>query len=195
VNGAAAERLARAALSCVAEPGDDIMGALLRTCPPAEIMAALAEGRRPVAAAGPGALGGIPAASAAPTGDERTGVLAGTAGPGERGIGAGRLDRALGRWTARLGEVPLEHTLDTWRQDGIRLVIPGDAEWPGQLDVLGDARPWALWVRGNADLRYACLRSVSVVGTRAATAYGTHVCTELAMSLAERGWTVVSGGA
>ena len=48
MSGAAAERLARAALSCVAEPGDEVMGALLRTCPPAEIMAALAEGRRPV---------------------------------------------------------------------------------------------------------------------------------------------------
>ena len=198
MSGAAADRLARAALSCVAEPGDEVMGALLRTCPPAEIMAALAERRRPVAAgpgAGPGALGGIPAASAAPTGAERTGVLAGSAGPGEGAISAGRLDRALGRWAARLGEVPPEHTLDAWRRGGIRLVIPGDAEWPGQLDVLGDARPWALWIRGNADLRYACLRSVSVVGTRAATAYGTHVCTELAMSLAERGWTVVSGGA
>jgi DNA processing protein len=36
---------------------------------------------------------------------------------------------------------------------------------------------------------------VSVVGTRAATAYGSHVCTEMAATLAERGWTVVSGGA
>ena len=198
MSGAAADRLARAALSCVAEPGDEVMGALLRTCPPAEIMAALAERRRPVAAgpgAGPGALGGIPAASAAPTGAERTGVLAGSAGPGEGAISAGRLDRALGRWTARLGEVPPEHILDSWWREGVRLVIPGDPEWPGQLDALGDARPWGLWVRGNTDLRYACLRSVSVVGTRAATAYGAHVCTELAMSLAERGWTVVSGGA
>jgi hypothetical protein len=78
---------------------------------------------------------------------------------------------------------------------GIRLVIPGDAEWPGQLDVLGDARPWALWVRGQTDLRFACLRSVSVVGTRAATGYGTHVSGELAITLAEAGWTIVSGGA
>jgi len=198
VTGAAAERFARAALNCVAEPGDEVMGALLRTCPPAEIVAALTEGRRP-AAAGPGVgddvRGGIPVAVAWPAGDERTGVLSDSAGPGGAAIGAGRLDRALRRWTARLGEVPPEQTLDAWRRDGIRLVVPGDAEWPGQLDVLGDARPWALWVRGNADLRYACLRSVSVVGTRAATAYGAHVCTELTVSLAERGWTVVSGGA
>jgi DNA processing protein len=50
-------------------------------------------------------------------------------------------------------------------------------------------------VRGNADLRYACLRSVAVVGTRAATAYGSHVCGELSVALAEHGWTIVSGGA
>jgi DNA processing protein len=85
--------------------------------------------------------------------------------------------------------------LDAWRRDGIRLVVPGDAEWPGQLDILGDTRPWGLWVRGNADLRYACLRSVAVVGTRAATAYGAHVCGEMAVTLAERGWTIISGGA
>jgi DNA processing protein len=101
----------------------------------------------------------------------------------------------LGRWAARLGEVPGEAELAAWWRDGIRLVIPGDAEWPSQLDVLGEARPWGLWVRGQADLRYACLRSVSVVGTRAATGYGAHVCGELAFSLASAGWTVVSGGA
>lgn len=32
-----------------------------------------------------------------------------------------------------------------------------------------------LWLRGSADLRFACLRSVSVVGARAATGYGNHV--------------------
>jgi DNA processing protein len=91
--------------------------------------------------------------------------------------------------------VPPEPELTAWWRDGIRLVIPGDAEWPSQLDVLGETRPWGLWVRGHADLRYACLRSVSVVGTRAATAYGTYVCGELAASLAGKGWTIVSGGA
>jgi len=37
---AEAERIARAALTWVAEPGDPIMGALLRICSPAEIVAA-----------------------------------------------------------------------------------------------------------------------------------------------------------
>jgi len=159
---AEAERTARAALTWVAEPGDQAMGALLRACDPAEIVAALIEGRMPRL----GDPAGIP-----------------------------RLERALCRWAARLGDVPPEPALDGWRRNGIRLVIPGDAEWPGQLDVLGEARPWGLWVRGHADLRFACLRSVSVVGTRAATAYGVYVCGELAVTLAEAGWTIVSGGA
>ena len=85
--------------------------------------------------------------------------------------------------------------MEAWQRDGIRLVCPGDPEWPSQLDALGAGRPWGLWVRGHIDLRFACLRSVSIVGTRAATGYGIHVTTELAAALAERGWTVVSGGA
>ena len=159
---AEAERVARAALTWVAEPGDEAMGALLRVCPPAEVVTALIEGRAPRLSD----VAGIP-----------------------------RLERALPRWAARLGDVPPEPALDGWRRNGIRLVIPGDTEWPGQLDVLGDARPWALWVRGHVDLRFACLRSVSVVGTRSATGYGAHVCGELAITLAEAGWTIVSGGA
>jgi DNA processing protein len=61
--------------------------------------------------------------------------------------------------------------------------------------MLGVARPYALWLRGEADLRYCCLQSVSIVGARAASAYGQHVGTELAAALAARGWTVVSGAA
>jgi len=177
------ERLARAALTFVAEPGDPVMGALLRTCTPAEIVTALVEGRPPSVSAGLGPSGdGLP-------GLDRDGL------PGLGGNGLPGLKQALDRWIGRLGEAPAEPALDAWRREGIRLVCPGDPEWPGQLDVLGDARPWALWVRGNGDLRYACLRSVSIVGTRSVTAYGSYVCTDMAATLAERGWTVVSGGA
>jgi len=176
------ERVARAALTWVAEPSDPAMGALLRTCPPAEIVAALTGGRIPRMTAVPSGGTGDPDAGAGP--DD----LAGSAGRPQ-------LERALRRWSARLGEVPPETELTAWWRDGTRLVIPGDAEWPSQLDVLGPARPWGLWVRGHADLRYACLRSVSVVGTRAATGYGNYVCSEMAVSLADAGWTIVSGGA
>jgi DNA processing protein len=179
---AEAERFARAALTWIAEPGDPAMGALLRFCSPAEIVAALTEGRLPVHTAT------VPAESDVLWEDGAEPAGAGLAGiPG--------LGRALTRWAARLGEVPPEPELAAWWRDGIRLVIPGDVEWPSQLDVLGQASPWGLWVRGQADLRYACLRSVSVVGTRAATGYGTYVCGEMGVALADAGWTIVSGGA
>jgi DNA processing protein len=78
---------------------------------------------------------------------------------------------------------------------GGRLLIPGDLEWPSQLDDLGELAPWALWVRGTVDLRLTALRSVAVVGARAATPYGTHVASMLGSDLATSGWAVVSGGA
>ncbi|KOX03896.1 DNA polymerase III subunit beta [Streptomyces sp. NRRL B-1140] len=81
------------------------------------------------------------------------------------------------------------------RDAGVRFVPPGDAEWPGQLDDLGDARPLGLWVRGRAGLRMWALKSVAVVGARACTEYGAHMAATLAAGLAERGWVVVSGGA
>ncbi|WP_406196669.1 DNA-processing protein DprA [Streptomyces sp. NBC_01017] len=81
------------------------------------------------------------------------------------------------------------------RKAGVRFLAPGDIEWLGQLDDLGDARPLGLWVRGRASLRMWALRSVAVVGARACTEYGAHMAATLAGGLAERGWVVVSGGA
>ena len=55
--------------------------------------------------------------------------------------------------------------------------------------------PLALWVRGRHRLDELVDRSVAIVGSRASTAYGEHVAAEFGYQLAERGWTVVSGGA
>jgi DNA processing protein len=91
---------------------------------------------------------------------------------------------------------------------GARVVVPADAEWPTAVDTLAtleleggnsvnrDTRPpLCLWVRGGWPLDEAFARSVAVVGARAATSYGTYVTNDLAFGLAEREWTVVSGGA
>jgi len=213
----AEDRLARAVLTFVADPGDLVLGALLRRCPPAEVVAALAAGRHPLVGR-PGATA-APAETAAlrdrppeplePAGLWDADELRAASGPGKAGdlraasdLGSGRerggipgLDGALRRWEVRIGQAPAADRLADWGQQGFRLICPGDPEWPTQLAALGDASPIALWLRGSADLRFACLRSVSVVGSRAATAYGSHVGTELAAALAERGWVIVSGGA
>ena len=99
------------------------------------------------------------------------------------------------RYAVRLATVEPEADLARVAEVGGRLIVPGDLEWPSQLDALGDSAPWALWVRGAADLRFTALRSAAVVGARAATAYGTHVASVLGSDLASAGWSVVSGGA
>jgi DNA processing protein len=159
------DRGARVTLSFLAEPGQPALGALLRCCKPGEVVAAVMSGDEPRIAL-PAAAAGLPG-----------------------------LTRAFKRWRARLGRIPSAARLGAWEREGIRLLCPGDPEWPTQLAVLADAQPVVLWLRGSADLRYACLRSVSVVGARAATGYGEHVATEMAAALAERGWAVISGGA
>ncbi|MCH0541233.1 DNA-protecting protein DprA [Streptomyces sp. MUM 203J] len=88
-----------------------------------------------------------------------------------------------------------DQDLEAVRALGGRFVVPGDREWPSQLDDLGDARPLGLWVRGTQDLRRWALRSVALVGARACTAYGAHMAADLGAGLAERGWVVVSGAA
>jgi DNA processing protein len=158
------DRLARAALGYLADPGDPVLGPLLRCCTAVQVVAALVAGQHP---------------------------LAGRAAEARTLPG---LDRALARWSARLTRLPTPGQLAADLAEA-RLVVPGDPEWPTQLAVLGDAAPVAMWLRGSADLRFACLRSVSVVGSRSATPYGTHVATEMAATLAEHGCAVVSGGA
>jgi len=165
--GPGEEKLARAALTYLAEPADPALGALLAICSPAEVLAAIKADMLPGTGQG---CGDTPASRAA-------------------------LERALGRWRARLPGLPDDDWIADARRDGIRLICPGDAEWPGALDQLAQARPYALWLRGNADLRFASSRSVSMVGSRAATGYGGHVSGEMAADLGERGWAVVSGGA
>jgi len=146
--------------------------------------------------------------------DERTqrALLSAVAEPGDQKIAALVADYgALGvierialpqpmpelhaRLGARLAKAEPESDLERVRLLGGRLVIPGDLEWPTQLDDVGVVAPWALWVRGSQDLRLAMLRSVAIVGARACTPYGARIASEFASELASHGWTVVSGGA
>ncbi|MFI1816788.1 DNA-processing protein DprA [Lentzea sp. NPDC020367] len=87
---------------------------------------------------------------------------------------------------------------------GGRLVVPEDAEWPGEkLAPLseGDRRdrrsgePLALWVRGPHCLSEFLSKAVAVTGARAASPYGVQVASEFGSDLAANGVTVVAGGA
>jgi DNA processing protein len=85
----------------------------------------------------------------------------------------------------------------------VRFIIPGDDEWPSGLDDLRHAEsiqrrggePFGLWLRGPGHLAHLMERSVAIVGSRAATAYGDGIAADMAADLVEQGVTVVSGGA
>jgi DNA processing protein len=162
------ERLARAQLTYLAEPGDELLGVLVR------------------------ASGAVRAVEVI-----RSGCLMGAEWPPPQTVPAvmTALLRAVGRWRSQLELAPAPAEITRTPGAGVRLICPGDHEWPGQLDDLGYARPHALWLRGTADLRFSCLRSAAIVGSRAATAYGSYVAGDLAGSVAARGLAVVSGGA
>nr|WP_242438693.1 DNA-processing protein DprA [Streptomyces sp. CB00455] len=107
------------------------------------------------------------------------------------GVGAER----LAGYRRRAALADPRRDLELAAASGSRFVCPGAAEWPTQLDDLGDARPVGLWLRGGTNLRTWALRSVAVVGARACTPYGAHMAQTLAAGLAELGWVVVSGAA
>ncbi|MGR8007992.1 DNA-processing protein DprA [Streptomyces hypolithicus] len=155
------ERLARAALTRVIEPGDETGGRWLRECGAVELMRRLTSLEC----------------------DEAAAVLTGVSG------------KRLGGYRMRAAAADPERDLAAVAEVGGRFVCPGDQEWPGQLDDLGDGRPVGLWVRGRPHLRMWALRSVAVVGARACTSYGAHMAASLGAGLAERGWVVVSGAA
>ncbi len=103
-------------------------------------------------------------------------------------------------------------------RNDIRLLLPSDADWPhfafAALAVAADRRiaqwqagyrsrpargelmpPLALWVRGRGELATVGVRSIAVVGARAATAYGEHIASDFSYGLAGQDIVVVSGGA
>ncbi|SDQ76176.1 DNA-processing protein DprA [Quadrisphaera sp. DSM 44207] len=179
------ERLARAAWSRLVESGDAVGAAAL-------------------AALGPLAAVDVVLAGSAPP--EVCEVLR---------VQPGVLHEAVERWRVRLPGVAPERDVAVLERLGGRLVVPGDVEWPAGLDDLGVRAPACLWVRGpmgptgltssagaadaaaadGVGLAALAARSVALVGARACTAYGQRVATDLACGAAERGVTVVSGGA
>ncbi len=117
---------------------------------------------------------------------------AGALGHVLRGGGAGIA--AASRWRSRLPGLDPLRDLRELTAVGGRLVVPGDEEWPAQLDDL-DVPPFCLWVRGPRELHAVTTRAAAIVGARASTEYGVRVAAQFAAECADRGITVVSGAA
>ncbi len=131
-------------------------------------------------------------------GDARVGALIdrwGALGVSDR-LSSGEIGiREEAAMRARIARVDVRESEATAVAIGARIIVRSDREWPTQLDDLGAARPLAIWVLGAANLRLTALRSIAVVGARAATAYGESICREWCAALSEHSFTVVSGGA
>ncbi|GII99379.1 DNA protecting protein DprA [Sediminihabitans luteus] len=168
------QRLARAAWSRIAEPGDEVAGALVAALGPCEALDWL--------------YGTLSSQEPAPGA-----VLAGLGGVGTPRARE-RLRRATARWAVRATEVDPRRELRVLDRLGGTLLVPGDPAWPTALADLGPASPWCLWVRGALPPDLGA-RSVALVGARACTEYGRTVATDLAEGLAARDFVVVSGGA
>jgi DNA processing protein len=105
------------------------------------------------------------------------------------------LDAALQRWAPRLPDLAPERDLATMERLGGRILIPSDELWPPQLADLGLQEPLCLWWRGVEQELPAAARAIALVGSRDSTGYGASVTADLAYALAQRGFTIVSGGA
>lgn len=102
--------------------------------------------------------------------------------------------RAIDRWGRRwdIAHGPHERRA---RAVGARVIVRHDEGWPTAFAGLGPLMPFALYVCGEANLDALWARSGAVVGSRAATAYGSHVAGDIAEAIARAGGTVISGGA
>jgi len=62
---------------------------------------------------------------------------------------AGAITRSVRRWHARLPELPDPAGPGVGSATGVRLVCPGDREWPAQLDDLEATRPYRAVAEGQ----------------------------------------------
>ena len=167
------ELLARAAWTCVAEPGDGAAGGVVAAVGAAASLRLL------------GTRGSSRALRAlcADRGLEEVAESVGAAWAS-----------GVGRWAPRLDAEAVVAALDLARASGARLAVPGSASWPARVDDLGVHGPIALWVRGRIPAA-VFERSIALVGARAATGYGEHVTMDAASGLVDRGFAIVSGAA
>lgn len=165
------QREVAAAWSNLAEPGDIWAGALRANLGEAEALA-----------------WAVAPYSELPT------HIEGPAGQTGQGAKAGWV-AAHRRWDPRVEALNVEHDLEALENLGGRLVIPQSPEWPAALEDLGVRCPAALWVLGRPALSVEDDTCVSIVGARAATAYGMKVTAQMAFDLCSSGISVISGGA
>ena len=177
---AIAERLARAAWCCIAEPGDRDAG---------HLVAVLG------AEASVAALTAVPWPPPDPDHIDVSPLATALADAADDDLGHEDLVEAVKRWRSRVSAPTVLLALRQAARFGATLLVPDDPDWPTGVDELGEHAPHALWARGDRTLLGRLERSIAIVGARAATGYGEHVTVEASSGLVDRGFTIVSGAA
>jgi DNA processing protein len=170
---ALADRVARAAWSGIAEPGDGDAGLLVETLGAETSVIAIA----------------------AEAGKEVATLQRALAEVGADSFSRQQLVAAVERWRPRISIPSLLLSLRQASRFGASLLVPSDPDWPLHLSDLGPSTPLAMWARGDRGMLGRLERAVAIVGARAATSYGEHVTVESSAGLVDRGFTIVSGAA
>lgn len=102
---------------------------------------------------------------------------------------------ALARWMPRLSPNALIQSHNWLKRSKSWLITPQSELWPENLNHLGWAAPAVLWGRGSPMALAATSQSLSVVGSRGATNYGSWVTGELIVELRPFNVSIISGGA
>jgi len=84
----------------------------------------------------------------------------------------------------------LEQDLPRWQETGITIVCMTDENYPARLKNLDDA-PTTLFLRG--DWKHKLKKTISIIGTRSPSSDAKRIAQNLSSTLAERGYTIVSG--
>jgi DNA processing protein len=169
-----AERIARAALTRLVEPGDVLGAAAVRLWGAVRAVDVLTGREQP----GP---------------DERQALSLHLQEAG-RPLTSRGWQRGRERWSARTATLAPERDLETLHHLGGGLLIPGDPGWPPAVEDLGPAAPVALWYRGTGGMPRA-ETTLAIVGSREASPYGRTATRTLTGGIGARGITVLSGGA
>lgn len=93
----------------------------------------------------------------------------------------------------RLHEANVDRVLDACARGELRILVPGDEDWPTGIDDLA-AVPLVLYARGDASLlARPLIAKAAIVGTTSGTGYGDFLTQQTVADLAAEGFTIVSG--
>ena len=104
------------------------------------------------------------------------------------------LEDSLECWKRRLNLVNVDKSLEVLESLGGATLTPDSSLWPKGLLDLGDSAPALLWLIGNRTV-LDNPKTIAVVGSRIASAYGLEVTRDIVHSAVSKGCVVVSGGA